>query len=165
MEGFLGIEFHSLSKTFNMTGWRIAFAVGHPEVVSALAAVKGNCDSGQFNAIQAAGAAALDQTDHPEVLAMLDLYRERRDVFCEGMNALGCRIEPPSASFFVWGRCPSGWESFEFCEKCLLEADVLLVPGGGFSENGRDYFRAALTVEVERLAEAVERIARIDWSR
>jgi len=160
---FPGIEFHSLSKTFNMTGWRIAFAVGHPEVVSALAAVKGNCDSGQFNAIQAAGAVALDQTEHPDVLAMLDTYRERRDVFCAGMNEIGCAVDPPRASFFVWGRCPDGWDSFEFCGKCLEEADVVLVPGGGFSESGRNHFRAALTVEAPRLREAVERLKKIDW--
>lgn len=165
VDDFPGIEFHSLSKTFNMTGWRIGFAVGHPEVVSALAAVKGNCDSGQFGAIQAAGAVALDQTDHADVVAMLETYRERRDVFCAGMEEIGCRIEMPMVTFFVWGRCPDGWESFEFCERCLTEADVVLVPGGGFSESGRDYFRAALTVEVDRLREAVDRLKGIDWGR
>ncbi len=165
IDTFLGIEFHSLSKTFNMTGWRIAFAVGHADVVSALAAVKGNCDSGQFNAVQAAGAVALDQTDHPDVQAMLQTYRERRDVFCAGMNEIGCAVTPPDASFFVWGRCPDGWESFDFCEKCLEEADVVLVPGGGFSESGKNYFRGALTVEVDRLHEAIRRLKKINWTR
>jgi len=165
VDEFWGIEFHSLSKTFNMTGWRIAFAVGHREVVSALAALKGNCDSGQFGAIQDAGAVALDNTDHPDVVSMVETYRERRDVFCSGMNGIGCRVDPPSATFFVWGRCPEGWESFEFCERCLTEADVVLVPGAGLSASGRDYFRAALTVEVDRLREAVDRLKGIDWSR
>ncbi|MFG0331572.1 MAG: LL-diaminopimelate aminotransferase [Phycisphaerales bacterium] len=163
LDSFPGIEFHSLSKTFNMTGWRIGFAVGHPEVLAALGAMKGNCDSGQFNAIQQAGAVALDHSDHVEVVRMLDVYRERRDTLCAGLNEIGCKVDPPGASFFVWGRCPEGYDSFEFCGKCLDEADIVLVPGGGFSESGRHWFRAALTVEVDRMQEAVERLKRLNW--
>ncbi len=163
IEEFAGIEFHSLSKTFNMTGWRIAFAVGHPEVVAALGAVKGNCDSGQFNAIQQAGAVALDQSDHPEVAAMRETYRERRDALCEGLRRIGVFARPPAASFFVWAPCPKGYDSFAFCGRCLDEADVVFVPGGGFSPRANHYFRAALTVEVDRIREAIDRLGRLRW--
>jgi len=128
--------------------------------------VKGNCDSSQFGAIQEAGAVALDHFDHEDVMKMLEIYRERRDVFCDGMNAIGCEIIKPSASFFVWGKCPNrigGGESFSFCERCLEEVGVVLVPGGGFSEDGKNYFRAAMTVEVPRLREAVKRLGKMSW--
>lgn len=163
------IEFHSLSKTFNMTGWRIGFAVGHPEVIAALGAVKANCDSGQFGAIQAAGAAALDHSDHAEVAAMRDEYRRRRDVLIPGLKAIGCTVEPPKAGFFVWARCPEvrakPMDSMEFASRALEEADVVVVPGAGFAEEARGWFRIALTVEVDRLREACERLARVAWGR
>lgn len=163
----LGIEFHSLSKTFNMTGWRLAFAVGHPEVIAALAALKENCDSGQFGAIQIAGASALDNVDHDEVVTMREVYRERRDVAVKGLREIGCQVDPPRAGFFVWARCPEKngqpMDSMEFVARCLEEADVVLVPGAGFGETGRNYFRIALTVEVERIREALERMKRIEW--
>jgi LL-diaminopimelate aminotransferase len=162
-----GIEFHSLSKTFNMTGWRLAFAVGHPEVIAALAALKENCDSGQFGAIQIAGAAALDNVNHAEVVKMREVYRERRDAAVSGLREIRCEVDSPRAGFFVWARCPlkdgRPLESMEFVARCLEEADVVLVPGAGFGETGRHYFRIALTVEVERLREAVERLKRIRW--
>lgn len=163
IDEFAGIEFHSLSKTFNMTGWRLAFAVGHPEVIAALGAVKGNCDSGQFNAIQQAGAVALDQSDHPEVAAMRETYRARRDALCDGLRRIGVLARPPSASFFVWAPCPKGYDSFAFCGRCLDEADVVFVPGGGFSPRANHYFRAALTVEVDRIREAIDRLGRLAW--
>jgi LL-diaminopimelate aminotransferase len=163
----LGIEFHSLSKTFNMTGWRLAFAVGHPEVISALTALKENCDSGQFGAIQVAGAGALDHVDHADVVKMREVYRERRDAAVSGLRELGCEVDPPGAGFFVWARCPlkdgRPLDSMEFVARCLEEADVVLVPGAGFGETGRNYFRIALTVEVERIREAVERLKKIRW--
>lgn len=163
------IEFHSLSKTFNMTGWRCAFAVGHPDVISALVAVKGNCDSGQFAAIQAAGIAALDHVDHPDVINMRGVYRKRRDTVVNGLQKMGCHVEPPAAGFFVWARCPDGpdgkpMDSWEFAARVLEEADVVLVPGAGFGDDARDFFRIALTVEVDRLEEAVARIAKINFS-
>jgi LL-diaminopimelate aminotransferase len=161
------IEFHSLSKTYNMTGWRIGFAVGHPEIISALAGVKANVDSGVFNAIQAAGAVALDQFDHPEIERMRALYRERRDVIVPGLRSIGCEVEMPEAGFFVWARTPlekatgRPMDSMVFASKLLQEADVVVVPGAGFSAAGREYFRVALTVGVERLKETVERLKRI----
>lgn len=163
LDSFPGIEFHSLSKTFNMTGWRIAFAVGHPEVIAALGAVKGNCDSGQFNAIQQAGAVALDHSEHPDVVAMRETYRQRRDVLCEGLRQIGVDVIPPSASFFVWAPCPTGYDSFAFCSRCLEEANVVFVPGGGFGPSAKNYFRAALTVEVDRIREVIDRLKKLKW--
>lgn len=157
------VEFHSLSKTFNMTGWRIGFAAGNPAVIAALAQVKGNCDSGQFNAIQWAGKEALDHYDHPDVRAMTQTYRERRDLLCDGLSAIGIHTPRPAASFFVWGNCPAGYSSMDFVSRVLDEAAVVLVPGGGFGPDTDRYFRAALTVEVDRLQQAVERISKINW--
>ena len=169
LETTRAIEFHSLSKTFNMTGWRVAFAVGHPEVVGALAAVKANCDSGQFGAVQQAGAVALDHADHAEVEAMRREYRLRRDALIPGLRRIGCGVEPPAAGFFVWARCPlvggREMDSMRFASRALEEADVVVVPGAGFAEEARGWFRIALTVEVDRLREAVDRLARVDWTR
>lgn len=171
----LAVEFHSLSKTFNMTGWRIGFVVGHPEVVGALASLKENCDSGQFGAIQAAGIAAMDGYDHAEVVTMREVYRSRRDALIPGLRKIGCHVEAPQAGFFVWARCPmkghaprSGggalMDSMEFAARALEQADVVVVPGAGFGESGRHFFRVALTVEAPRILEAVERLGRIDWT-
>jgi LL-diaminopimelate aminotransferase len=166
----MGIEFHSLSKTFNMTGWRIGFAVGHPSLIAALQTVKSNVDSGTFNAIQEAGAHALDQFDHPDIERMRRLYRERRDAIAPGLREIGCEVENPPAGFFVWARTPrtSGGthvDSMTFAARLLDEADTVVVPGAGFSATGpaREYFRVALTVEAARLRETVERIKRIRW--
>lgn len=162
------IEFHSLSKTFNMTGWRIGFAVGHADVIGALNTVKSNMDSGTFNAIQAAGALALDRHDGPEVERMRTLYRDRRDALVPGLRAIGCEVDVPDAGFFVWARTPKGKsgvciDSMTFAGKCLENADVVVVPGGGFSPAGREWFRVALTVDSPRLREATERMRKIEW--
>lgn len=169
LESTLGIEFHSLSKTFNMTGWRVGFAVGHPEIIAALSAVKGNMDSGQFGAIQAAGAVALDNAEHADVVAMREVYRERRDALIPGLRRIGCEVQPPSAGFFVWSQCPPGadgkpMDSMRFAARALEEADVVVVPGAGFAEEARTFFRIALTVETPRIVEAVERLAKVDWA-
>jgi LL-diaminopimelate aminotransferase len=162
------IEFHSLSKTFNMTGWRIGFAVGHADVVGALNSVKSNVDSGTFNAVQAAGAVALDRFSGPDVQQMRRLYRERRDAVIPGLLAAGCEVDPPDAGFFIWARTPKGKDgnrvdSMVFAAKCLERADVVVVPGGGFSAAGREWFRVALTVESPRMREAAERVKKIEW--
>lgn len=158
------IEFHSLSKTFNMTGWRIGFAVGHPEIISALAGVKANVDSGVFNAIQAAGAAALDNYRHDAVERMRRLYRERRDVIVPALRAAGCEVDTPEAGFFVWARTPAGpdgrpVDSMAFAGTLLERADTVVVPGAGFSPRARDFIRIALTVDADRMREAASRIA------
>ncbi|MBI1369498.1 MAG: aminotransferase class I/II-fold pyridoxal phosphate-dependent enzyme [Planctomycetes bacterium] len=157
------IEMHSLSKTFNMTGWRLGFAAGNREVIAALAQVKGNSDSGQFNAVQWAGKEALDHYDHEEVKAMTETYRQRRDALCDGLGAIGIETPKCAASFFVWGKCPKGMSSMDFVGRVLEEAAVVMVPGGGFGAHCDKYFRAALTVEVDRIREAVERIGKIKW--
>lgn len=157
------VEFHSLSKTFNMTGWRMGFACGSAEVVSALAQVKGNCDSGQFNAVQWAGVEALTHYDHPDVRGMREVYRERRDALCEGLRAAGIESPAPEATFFVWGKCPGGYSSMDFAARVLEESDVVLIPGGGFAPHCDGYFRASLTVEADRIREAVERIRKLRW--
>jgi LL-diaminopimelate aminotransferase len=160
------IEFHSLSKTYNMTGWRLGFAVGHPGVIGALNQVKSNVDSGVFNAIQAAGAVALDHFRAPEIEAMRTLYRQRRDAIVPGLRKIGCEVDAPTSGFFVWAQTPPGREgrpvdSMTFAGKMLEQADVVVVPGAGFSAGGRDYFRVALTVDVARMRETADRLARI----
>lgn len=157
------IEFHSLSKTFNMTGWRCGFAVGNEDLIAALGQVKGNCDSGQFNAVQQAGVTALDNYDHPDVKAQTETYRQRRDALCDGLASAGIEMPRPAASFFCWGKCPAGYGSMQFAERVLEEADVLFIPGKPFADHCDGYFRAALTVEVDRINEAVERISKIKW--
>ncbi len=172
----MAIEFHSLSKTFNMTGWRIGFAVGHESIISALASIKANVDSGTFNAIQAAGAVALDRYNDEAIEGMRRLYQLRRDVIVPGLRAIGCEVDEPPAGFFVWARTPKAAgpsgrtgehvDSMKFAARLLEEADTVVVPGSGFSpERARDWFRVALTVEAERMSEVVQRIGRIDWTR
>jgi LL-diaminopimelate aminotransferase len=160
------IELHSLSKTFNMTGWRIGFAVGRPDIIDALAAVKSNADSGPFGAVQAAGIAALDGYGRPEVAEMREVYRARRDALIPALRAIGCEVEPPRAGFFVWARCPpdragAPIPSMEFAGRTLEEADVVVAPSVGFSPRVEGWFRIALTVEVERMEEAAARLRRL----
>jgi LL-diaminopimelate aminotransferase len=159
----VAVEIHSLSKTFNMTGWRIGFAAGNADVLAALAAVKANVDSGQFNAIQAAAAEALAQADHVEVKAMLDVYRERRDLLVAGLQELGFGVQPPQATFYVWARCPDGYSSMDLATKLLDEAAVVIIPGIGFGQPGENYVRAALTVDLARIRQALERMGRLKW--
>ncbi|MFG0286006.1 MAG: aminotransferase class I/II-fold pyridoxal phosphate-dependent enzyme [Phycisphaerales bacterium JB039] len=163
------IELHSLSKTFNMTGWRIGFAVGRPDLIDALSAVKSNADSGPFGAVQDAAIAALDGYDRPEVAHMREVYRQRRDALIPALRDIGCQVEPPAAGFFVWARCPAGpggapLKSMDFAARCLEEADVVVVPSVGFSKRAEGWFRIALTVEVDRITEAADRLRRL-WGR
>jgi LL-diaminopimelate aminotransferase len=156
----VAIEFHSLSKTFNMTGWRIGFAIGGKALIAALAQVKANVDSGIFTAIQFAGKTALDHYDDltPPIRA---LYKERRDAFVGGMRKLGWDVPSADATFYVWMPCPAGYTSAELCTKLLDEANVVTTPGIGFGRTADGYIRAALTVETPRLLEAVDRIGKL----
>lgn len=154
----IAIEFHSLSKTFNMTGWRIGLAVGNAQLVAALGKVKQNVDSGQFNAIQWAGCEALAHADHVQIKAMLDIYRQRRDALVEGLTSAGLKVASPSATFYLWGQCPPGIDSMTFAGKLLDQAGVVVIPGVGFGQAGEGYFRAALTVDLKRIKQATERI-------
>lgn len=154
------VEFHSLSKTFNMTGWRVGFAIGGAPLIAALGQVKANTDSGIFTAIQFAAKTALDEygTLTPPIRA---LYKERRDAFISGLNRLGWNVPTPEATFYVWIPCPKGYTSTELCGRLLDEADVVTTPGLGFGKSADGFIRAALTVETPRLLEAVERIGKL----
>ena len=153
----VGIEFHSLSKTFNMTGWRIGFAAGNADQITALGQLKSNLDSGIFQAIQHAGVAALDS--EPELReGLLRMYRRRRDILVEGLNRLGWGVPLPQATFYVWIPVPRGYTSTQLCEVLLDRTDIVTTPGIGFGPSGEGYIRAALTVEESRLQEAVDRI-------
>jgi LL-diaminopimelate aminotransferase len=153
----VAIELHSLSKTYNMTGWRVGFAVGHREIVAGLGKVKTNVDSGVFQAVQEAGIAALSGDQAP-VEGMRRLYRERRDLLLGALGSLGLEAEPVRGTFYVWTRVPAGYTSVELAAKFLQDIGVVVTPGSGFGAAGEGYIRFSLTVPSERLTQAVERI-------
>lgn len=155
----VAIELHSLSKTFNMTGWRVAFAVGNPEALKLLAKVKSNCDSGIFQAIQMAAKKALDEGD-PWVKQNMLVYQKRRDVLVEGFKKIGWPIKAPKATFYCWIPVPPGSTSSELALKFLTELNIVVTPGNGFGPNGEGYFRISLTVSEPHIKEAIERIAK-----
>jgi LL-diaminopimelate aminotransferase len=156
----VAVEFHSLSKTFNMTGWRVGFALGGAERIAALGQVKSNTDSGIFTAIQMAAKTALDsyETITPPIR---ELYRERRDAFVRGLRQLGWDVPTPRATFYVWIPCSRGLSSMDLAARLLEQADIVMTPGLGFGKTTDGYIRAALTVETPRLLEAVDRIAKL----
>lgn len=153
----VAIEFHSLSKTFNMTGWRIGFACGNAEIVEALAKVKSNIDSGIFSAIQRAGVAALDNYEK-HIRSVIKVYEERRSILVDGLNAIGLHVEKPKATFYVWVKVPPRYTSATFAKALLEKCDIVATPGNGFGEHGEGYVRMAVTVGKKRIREAVERI-------
>ncbi len=157
------IEMHSLSKSFNMTGWRIGFAVGNKDVVAALNKLKSNLDSRQFPAIDLAAAYALENVTNEGTLA---LYKKRRDILVDGLNSIGWKVKKPVASLYVWARIPEGYTSAEFAKMVLQEAGVLIIPGNGYGEYGEGYVRMSLTVlgdkDGDRVAEAVKRLAKLN---
>lgn len=155
-----GIEFHSLSKTFNMTGWRIGWAAGNRDLIAALAAIKSNADSGQFMALQKASAVALDQGDE-ESKKIREMYKKRRDTFVAAMQKAGLKAEKMPATFYQWTPVPGGMKSVDFITLLLEKANVVTTPGIGFGPSGEGYFRVALTQTEERIREACERIARV----
>jgi LL-diaminopimelate aminotransferase len=154
----VAIEFHSLSKTFCMTGWRIGFAVGKKELVQGLAKVKSNIDSGVFTAIQYAGAYALDNLERI-VPPLRAVFKERRDYLAKALQELGFELKIPQATFYLWVKVPKGFTSTDFCRKLLEELDLVVTPGNGFGASGEGYFRIALTVGVDTLKKAVERLS------
>ena len=158
----VAIEFHSLSKTYNMTGWRIAFAVGNPEIIAALGQVKTNIDSGVAQAIQIAGITALlgDQTP---LIEIRNIYQERRDLLVTGLKEAGFEVDAPKATFYLWVNIPSGFTSTELTSHLLTEAAVVTTPGVGFGTSGEGYTRIALTVDKERIAEVVRRIKNLNF--
>jgi LL-diaminopimelate aminotransferase len=156
----IGVEFHSLSKTYSMTGWRLGFCVGNASVLAGLRAVKSNVDSGVFQAVQAAGIAAL--TGPQDYVSMVrGIYQERRDVVVEGFRAMGWAVTPPRATFFIWTPVPRGKSSTEITKRAIEEAGVIITPGVGFGACGEGFIRIALTVEKPRLSEAMDRLKKI----
>jgi LL-diaminopimelate aminotransferase len=157
----VGVEFHSLSKTYNMTGWRIGMAVGNARMIDALMRVKSNLDSGVPQAIQRMAIAALEGPqdcidEHNAV------YQRRRDRLVEALRALGLTVQPPKASLYVWARVPQGYTSMEFATRLLDEAGVVVTPGVGYGAAGEGYVRLSLTIPDDRLEEGLRRLA--GWS-
>jgi LL-diaminopimelate aminotransferase len=153
----VGVELHSLSKTYNMTGWRIGFAAGNRDVINGLARIKNNLDSGVFQAVQEASIAALNTED--TVLSELrNTYQERRDVLYEGLARLGIEARNPGATFYLWAKVPEGFDSSGYSMHLLEKAGVLSTPGNGFGDTGEGYVRFALTVSASKMQEAVQRI-------
>jgi LL-diaminopimelate aminotransferase len=156
----VAIEFYSLSKTYNMTGWRIAFAAGNPTLVGGLGKVKTNVDSGVFEAVQQAAITALDG-DQSCVDENRAIYLERREVLCGGLAAAGYDVLTPEATFYCLIGCPDGMSSMDFSAKLLAEAHVVATPATGFGPSGEGFVRVTLCASKERLAEAVERILKL----
>ena len=158
----VGVEVFSLSKGYNMTGWRCAAIVGNAEAIAHYWHLKSNIDSGLFEAVQLAGAAALAPELDSDVRAMNAVYRRRRDLVCDALAQAGVEITPPKGTIYVWAPIPSGFESSAaYCEHVLEQTAVVVSPGGAYGRSGEGYFRISLTTPDERLLEAVERIRRL----
>jgi LL-diaminopimelate aminotransferase len=154
----VGIEFHSLSKSYNMTGWRIGMAVGNPRIVDALMRVKSNIDSGVAQAVQRMAIAAL--TGPQDAIEEHNrIYQRRRDKVVEALRHLGLRVTPPRASLYVWAKVPDGMTSAGFAERLLDEAAVIVTPGNGYGQHGEGYVRLSLTLPDDRVDEGLRRIA------
>jgi len=158
----VGVEFHSLSKTFNMTGWRIGFALGRSEIVSGLGRIKTNIDSGLFQAIQEAGTEALNHLDTP-LPEIISIYERRRDVMVKGLQEIGLVLDRPKATFYLWVQVPKGYSSAQFATLLLEKGGIVATPGNGFGEEGEGYIRMTITVDEKRLKEAIERLKRIKF--
>ncbi len=156
----VGVEFNSLSKTFNMTGWRIAFAAGNKNIIRSLGKYKTNVDSGVFNAIQYAAGVALDNYEEL-VKNNLEVYRRRRDIVFKTFDRIGIRYYRSDATIYIWATVPASYNSRSFSELLLNKANVVVTPGSAFGENGEGYIRISITLPDERLEEAMERIQKV----
>lgn len=156
----VGVEFHSLSKTYNMTGWRIGFAVGNPELIGALGAIKSNIDSGVFQAVQIAAIEAL-KLDDSWIRKHVSIYEKRRNMIISALNEIGLSVKAPKGTFYLWLKVPEGYTSAGFASRLMDEVGIVVTPGNGFGEPGEGYIRISITQKDERLKEAVERIKNI----
>ena len=158
----VGVEVFSLSKGYNMTGWRCAAIVGNAQAIASYWRLKTNIDSGLFEAVQLAGAAALSpQLDHYKA-EMNELYARRRDLVCEALAKIGVKVTPPRGTIYIWAPVPDGFESAAaYCEHVLEQAAVVLSPGGAYGASGEGFFRISLTTPDDRLAEAVDRLGQL----
>jgi LL-diaminopimelate aminotransferase len=154
------VEFHSLSKTYNMTGWRIGWVAGAPHAIEAMKRLKTNIDSGIFDAVQRAGIAAIEgPQDH--LMECIERYRHRRDLLCDGLKSLGVIVEPPRGSIYVWAPVPEGHTSESYTTFLLDEADIVVAPGTGYGPTGQGFIRFSLTLADDRLEEGVERLRKV----
>jgi len=153
----VAIEYHSVSKTYNMTGWRIGFAVGNAQILAGLGRIKQNMDSGVFQAVQYAGIAALSGPQQC-VADNCRIWQERRDVLIAALREMGFSVATPKASFYAWVPVPAGFTSSSFCADLLAKAGVVVTPGNGFGAAGEGFARIAFTVNVDRIREAMDRI-------
>ncbi len=153
----VGIEFGSLSKPFNMTGWRAGWAAGRKDIVDALGRFKSNVDSGQFQAVQYAAIKALTGSKD-SIVELREIYKKRRDIVVEGLNRLGWNLEKPQGSFYIWAPVPKGYTSASFAEYVLDKVGVIITPGNGYGKYGEGYFRISLTIPDERLQEGIDRL-------
>jgi LL-diaminopimelate aminotransferase len=156
----IGVEFHSLSKTYNMTGWRLGFVVGNKEVLAGLGKVKSNLDSGVFEAVQAAGITALG-LDDAVTDRIRNIYQERRDTLVPGLKSLGLEVDMPAAAFYIWVAAPNGYTSASYTAHLLEHAGIVTTPGNGFGAPGEGYIRMTVCTSKERLAEALERMKKL----
>jgi LL-diaminopimelate aminotransferase len=154
------VEFGSLSKTYNMTGWRIGWVAGAAPAIEAMKRLKTNVDSGIFNAVQRAGIAALEGPQD-DLAECVERYRRRRDLLCDALKSMGLVVEPPLGSIYVWAPVPEGQTSESFTTRLLDEAAVVVTPGTGFGPSGEGFVRFSLTVADDRLEEGVERLRRV----
>ncbi|NBV42598.1 aminotransferase class I/II-fold pyridoxal phosphate-dependent enzyme [bacterium] len=153
----VAIEFHTLSKTFNMTGWRIGMAVGNKDAVQALGKIKTNMDSGIFKAIQEAVIPAFKEYES-FIGKQNAIYQKRRDIIVDGLNDLGWNLKKPSATFYIWAPVPIGKTSEQFTIDLLENTGILVVPGSGYGSQGEGFFRISITTPENRLEEAVQRL-------
>jgi LL-diaminopimelate aminotransferase len=153
----VGVELNSLSKPFNMTGWRLGMALGNPDLIAAISKVKENTDSGVFNAIQYAGIAAFTHCED-NIAHMLQIYARRRDLVVATLRQIGIEYTPARGTFYLWVPTPNGMSSLAFADLLLDKARVVVTPGRGYGEYGEGFFRISLTVADARLEEAMERI-------
>ncbi|MDA1097054.1 MAG: LL-diaminopimelate aminotransferase [Chloroflexi bacterium] len=156
----VGIEFHSLSKSYNMTGWRIGMAVGNPQMIDALMRIKSNVDSGIFQAVQIAAIAALDGPQDA-IDEHNRIYQARRDRLVPVLRAMGLQVDPPKASLYVWAKLPAGISSAAFASHLIEAANVVVTPGRGYGEAGEGYIRCSLTVPDDQLDRALARLAKV----
>ncbi|MBM3948403.1 MAG: aminotransferase class I/II-fold pyridoxal phosphate-dependent enzyme [SAR202 cluster bacterium] len=154
----IGMEFHSLSKSYNMTGWRIGMAVGNANMIKALMTVKSNLDSGVPQAIQYMAIEAMDTPD-TYIAERNAIYKSRRDRVVKALQGIGLRVQAPKASLYIWARVPEGYTSAEFTKMLLEERDVVVTPGTGYGKFGEGYIRLSLTISEEDLKVGLERLA------
>ena len=155
----VGIEFNSLSKTFNMAGCRVGYVVGNKEAINILASIKSHIDYGVFYPIQKAATAALT-SDYTVLQEQVKEYEKRRDLLITGLEHAGWKVAKSPATMFIWAKIPSGWTSRQFAFELIEKAGVAVVPGDAFGQQGEGYVRMALVQSPEKLAEAAKRIQR-----